>query len=113
MHMAIHLAGAATLVLIAAFFVLAAAQWTTGFVKEFGNLLGFWLIVIASAAIVGAVSAGMNGGKPFGVEFNPEALDAPAASPTPTEPAPASEPTPSGPAQPEFTPGAVPPPSGG
>ena len=59
----------ATVMLVLAFFVLFAASKADGLVKTLGNLLGGWLVILAVLAIVGAATAPMFGGRPFGMEF--------------------------------------------
>ena len=52
---------------VVAFFVLFAAQRAKGLVKSVGNVLGVVMLVVSLLAIVGAATAPMFGGKPFGL----------------------------------------------
>jgi len=109
-HMIVHAAGMATVLLIVAYFILVAAQRSVGFVSGLGTLLAIWLIVIAGVVFAGAATAPMFGGKPFGLDMpgpherwmHPDGDAQPAAPPG--EPAPA---------QPEPTLAPAPAPSGG
>ena len=51
---------------LVAFFVLIAASKADGFVKILGNLLGYLLLIAAILWVVGAATAPMLGGHPFG-----------------------------------------------
>ena len=96
--------------LIVAFFILMAAQRAFGFASALGRLIGAWLIVVALAAIAGAVTAATHQGKPFGLNLE-ESYDAP---PRPAAPDASSQPEPAQ-AQPEPAPVpqlSPPPPSG-
>ncbi len=110
MHMVVHLAAAATVLLIVAFFILMAAQRAFGFASALGRLIGAWLVMLALVAIAGAVTAATHQGKPFGLNLE-ESYDAPPRSAAPDAP---SQPEPT-PAQPESAPApqlSPPPPSG-
>jgi len=101
LHMVLHAIGAATVLLIVAYFILVAAQRATGFVSGLGHLLGLWLIFIAVVFVAGAVTAPMFGGKPFGLDMpgphgrwmHPDDQTSPPA-PAPDQAAPAPEPAP-------------------
>jgi hypothetical protein len=60
----------ATFVFIISFFVLFAASKSEGLVKLFGTILGLLLFVVAVLHIVGALTAPMFGGKPFGMDMH-------------------------------------------
>jgi len=100
----IHATAAATVLLIAAFLILAVAERSIGFANMFGKLLALWLSLIAFAAVGGAVTAPKFGGKPFGLDLpfyhHPAEAAAPSALPAePEQPQPAPsfvQPAPSG-----------------
>jgi hypothetical protein len=108
----IHATGFATLMLIAAFFILAVAERSIAFANIFGKLLAFWLVVVALVAVAGALTADRYGGRPFGLELPWHGERAqPQAQPAPPDEAPPIE-TP--PAEPPLAPSFVQPsPSGG
>ena len=54
---------------LVAFFVLFAASKADGFVKILGNLLGYLLLIVAILWILGAATAPMFGGHPFGISM--------------------------------------------
>ena len=91
----IHATAAATVLLIAAFLILALAERSIGFANIFGKLLAVWLSLIAFAAVGGAVTAPKFGGKPFGLDlpFYHRPAEQPAASPA-TPPAEPEQPQP-------------------
>jgi hypothetical protein len=55
------------LVAVLAFFVLFAASKADGFVKILGNVLGYLLLIAAVLCLLGAATAPMFGGRPFGM----------------------------------------------
>ena len=57
----------AFLVAVLAFFILFAASKSAGFIKILGNVLGYLLLIAALLWIVGAATAPMFGGRPFGI----------------------------------------------
>jgi hypothetical protein len=69
MHM--HLVGAilhGTLFAVVGYALLFSATRTAGVTALIGRLLGIWLFILAALAIVGAATAPMFGGKPFGMD---------------------------------------------
>lgn len=68
-HLIIDATAFATLVLVAAFFVLAIAERSLGFANIFGKLLAFWLVIVALVAVAGALTAKRYGGKWFGMDL--------------------------------------------
>ncbi len=56
-----------TLLAVVGFFVLSAAQKAQGLVKLLGNVVGVWLLALATLAVVAATTAPMFGGRPFGM----------------------------------------------
>ena len=52
---------------VVAFFVLFAASKADGPVKLLGNVLGYLLLIGAVLCIVGAITAPLFGGHPFGI----------------------------------------------
>src|SRR5215470_1145500 len=95
----IHATAAATVLLIAAFLILAVAERSIGFANIFGKLLAVWLSLIAFAAVAGAVTAPKFGGKPFGLDLPFVERPAPPAEQPPPAPsgdtAPQPQPAPS------------------
>jgi len=98
-HFIIHATAFATLVLIAAFFILAVAERSIGFANIFGKLLAFWLVVVALVAVGGALTANRYGGKPFGIDLpwheeRTQPAEQPAPPPAEAPPAETPEPAP-------------------
>ncbi|MGD0144468.1 MAG: hypothetical protein ABSC92_15050 [Rhizomicrobium sp.] len=60
----------ATIALIIAFFILFAASKAEGLVKALGTVLGLWVLALTILMVVGAVTAPMFGGKPFGMDWH-------------------------------------------
>ena len=60
MHLIFFLGGLlhATLLAVVGFFVLFAASRATGIVKRIGDVLGWWLLLLALLAIVGGAFLG-------------------------------------------------------
>lgn len=94
-HLIIDATAFATLVLIAAFLVLAVAERSLGFANIFGKLLAFWLVVVALVAVAGALTAKRYGGKWFGVDlpWHEQAAQPQPAAP-PADGQPSAEPPP-------------------
>ena len=96
-HLIIHATALATLLMIAAFLILAVAERSIGFANIFGKLLAFWLAVIALTAVAGALTANRYGGKPFGLDLpwhGERAQPAEQPAPPPAEAPPAETPEP-------------------
>ena len=110
MHMIIHFVLLVTTLLIVAYFLFLTASRAGGLTSAFGRLLGLWLLVLAAIVVGGVVTAHMNGGKPYGMDFPghhwmrdrgppdapppPGAPEAPPAAPSaaPTQPTPPAKP---------------------
>jgi hypothetical protein len=68
-----HLVGAVlhgTILAVIGYALLFSATRTAGITALIGRLLGIWLFALAALAIVGAATAPMFGGKPFGMEMH-------------------------------------------
>jgi hypothetical protein len=83
-----------TVFAVLAFFVLFAAQKAEGLTRILGRALGVWLLILAFIAAIGAATAPMMGGRPFGLEMQRHMTDAhcygrPAAPASPSTPGPA------------------------
>jgi hypothetical protein len=109
-HLVIHAVALATVLLIAAFFILVTAERSIGFGNIFGKLLAIWLFLIAMVVVAGAATAPKFGGKPFGLDLpmHEGAAPQPAPTPVPAEEPPAEAP----PVELEPAPSLEPPPSG-
>ena len=57
----------ATAIAIAGYIVLYFANLSTGRMKSFGRLLGGWTLLIAALLVLGAATAPMFNGRPFGL----------------------------------------------
>jgi len=72
MHM--HLVGTVmngTILAVIGYALLFSATRTAGITALIGRLLGIWLFILAALGIVGAATAPMFGGKPFGMDIGP------------------------------------------
>lgn len=64
MHWILHTVLHATVIAVIAFFILFAASKAEGFVGLLGRLLGYWVLLIAIAALAGGIYFGLNGKPP-------------------------------------------------
>jgi hypothetical protein len=69
MHMVVHFALLVTTLLIVAYFLFLTASKAGGLTSAFGRLLGLWLLLLAAIIVGGVVTAHLNGGKPYGMDF--------------------------------------------
>jgi hypothetical protein len=60
----------ATLIAVIGYALLFSATRTAGIVALIGRLLGIWLFILAILLVVGAATAPMFGGKPFGLDMH-------------------------------------------
>ena len=101
MHMIVHFAFVVTALLVVAYFLFLTASKAGGLTSAFGRVLGFWVLLLVAIIVGGVVTAHMNGGKPYGMDFpmGPHEgrmhrwgpPDAPSLPPAPPE-APAAQP---------------------
>jgi hypothetical protein len=98
MHLVFHFVLMVTALLIVAYFLFLTASKAQGLTSAFGRILGLWLLLLTAVIIGGVVTAHMNGGRPYGMDFPmghrhgmhgdgpwnpPEPPAAPEAQPTP------------------------------
>jgi len=69
MHLIVHFAFLVTALLVIAYFLFLTASKAGGLTSAFGRLLGLWVLLLAAIIVGGAVTAHMNGGKPYGMDF--------------------------------------------
>ena len=110
MHLILHFAVIVTTLLIVAYFLFLTASKASGLTSAFGRLLGLWLLLLTALIIGGVVTAHMNGGKPYGMDFpmgphhgwmhDRGGPDDGAAPPPDAQPAPPPEAAPTPPAAP-------------
>ena len=69
MHLILHFLFIVTALLILAYFLFLTASKASGLTSAFGRLLGLWLLLLTALIIGGVVTAHLNGGKPYGMDF--------------------------------------------
>jgi hypothetical protein len=72
----VHALMSLTVFAVLAFFVLFAAQKAEGLTRILGRALGLWLLILALFAAIGAATAPMMGGRPFGLQMQRHITDA-------------------------------------